>query len=197
MSDDGSIPLQGARPTRADAVKNYNLLLDTARQLFSDRGVANVSMTELASEAHVGKGTLYRHFNNKAEVCYALLDHQQRQLQIQTLDRLRQQNNPQDDLRWFLPAAADFVISNLDLMAEGLDASGVSALTFPAHVWWRQTIRGLLNRLDVTLDRDYAADVLYTMLNVYTIQFQLDALGYSPDQIHTGLSQLLDSLIQH
>src|SRR5690606_32590114 len=72
------------RPTRADAVTNRELLLSTAPDLFERVGVDVVTMTPIAQEANVGKGTLYRHFNNKNDICQALLDQDMRDLQSRT-----------------------------------------------------------------------------------------------------------------
>lgn len=185
------------RPSRADAMKNYRLLLETARQLFQKHGVAAVSMTQLAEAAGVGKGTLYRHFNNKLDVCYALLDEDQRLLQDQTLQRLRKSQNPYQDLIWFLEQAARFVMHNSDLLACGEDTQSMISLDIPAHIWWRQTIIMLLNRIGVEGDVDYKADVLYVMLHVNTIHFQQKTLNYDAERIITGVLNTAKQLCQN
>ena len=113
---DESTLLIESRPPRADAVKNHTLILDTAKRLFAEQGVGAVSMTAIAEAAGIGKGTLYRHFENKGEVCLALLDHDQRALQETTFRRLAAPGDPAGKLRWFLHAVVDFVALNDDML---------------------------------------------------------------------------------
>jgi AcrR family transcriptional regulator len=49
-------------PKRADARRNYELLITAATQAFAERGADDVSLEEIARRAGVGIGTLYRHF---------------------------------------------------------------------------------------------------------------------------------------
>lgn len=194
MNDD-IIMLQEVRPARADAVKNRNLLLATARRLFDEYGVEAVSMSAVAEAAGVGKGTLYRHFTSKTELCLGLLDKDQRELQERTLQRLRAHGNPYADLRWFIGQVLDFVHAHLKWLRVGDLNEGASSLEHPAHLWWRQTIRSLLEQLGVSGDVDYKADVLYVMLNPYTQDFQRSALGYSRERVEQGLLDTLDQLM--
>jgi len=53
-------PTRG-RPLRADARRNYERLLDAASKVFVAEG-ADASLDEIARQAGVGIGTLYRHF---------------------------------------------------------------------------------------------------------------------------------------
>lgn len=174
-------------PSRSDAVKNRALLLETARALFSEQGVEAVSMSAIAEAAGVGKGTLYRNFENKAELCHALLDQDMRELQERALLYMRQQFDARATLSWFLAEVARFVIRNSDLLMvnPGL------MLAHPAHLWWRQTIRGLLTRAGAQGDIDYLADILYVMLDVQVIRFQRAGSGYTPERIIDGLHQAL------
>ncbi|RDB71467.1 TetR/AcrR family transcriptional regulator [Eggerthella sinensis] len=61
------------RRERQDAVKNRGHILRVAQELFDRFGVETVSMNRIAQEAGVGAGTLYRHFGNKSELCFALI----------------------------------------------------------------------------------------------------------------------------
>ena len=57
---------------RADAQRNYDRILEVARQVFAERG-ADASMDEIAKRAEVGPGTLYRHFPNRDTLYDALM----------------------------------------------------------------------------------------------------------------------------
>jgi AcrR family transcriptional regulator len=50
-----------SRKLRADAQRNYNRILEIAKEAFTRLG-ANVSLDDVAKQANVGAGTLYRHF---------------------------------------------------------------------------------------------------------------------------------------
>ncbi|WP_158674708.1 TetR/AcrR family transcriptional regulator [Streptomyces hoynatensis] len=56
---------------RADAARNREKILRTARTLFAARG-GSVGMDEIAKEAGLAVGTLYRHFPTKADLIGAI-----------------------------------------------------------------------------------------------------------------------------
>ncbi|MDZ4671100.1 MAG: TetR/AcrR family transcriptional regulator [Phototrophicales bacterium] len=191
---DDNLLINATTTPRADALRNHALLLETARQLFVENGVGSVTMSQIAQSAGVGKGTLYRHFENKMAVCFALLDQDQRDLQESTLRYLRRNIPPYDQLRWFLEEVARFVIRNESLL-RGFDISPETvSLQHPAHFWWRQTIRMLLVKLSAQGDVDYLTDTLYIMLHVDVVQFQ-QRRGYGVARILSGLMLLVDKFI--
>ncbi|MFJ1457439.1 TetR/AcrR family transcriptional regulator [Nocardia sp. N2S4-5] len=55
------------RRPRADAARNRDRILETARMLFAERG-SQVQLPEVARAAGVGIGTVYRHFPTLAEL---------------------------------------------------------------------------------------------------------------------------------
>ncbi|WP_423479066.1 TetR/AcrR family transcriptional regulator [Priestia megaterium] len=61
------------RPERRDAAMNRQRILDTAHKLFEQYGVEQVSMNQIATEAQIGPGTLYRRYRNKGELCLDLI----------------------------------------------------------------------------------------------------------------------------
>jgi AcrR family transcriptional regulator len=180
-------------PTRSDAVKNRALLLETAARLFMEQGVDAVTMSAIAEAAGVGKGTLYRHFESKLELCQALLDVDQRALQDRSLARFREGGDPLDNLRWFLVQVLEFVERSRALLSAG-DIFG-STLQIPAHWWWRQTIRGLLTQTLCPGNLDYVTDVIYILLDVHTVIFLREARGYSFENVQQNLLDTLDRLV--
>lgn len=60
------------RPLRADARRNRERILEAARRVFGERG-ASAQIHEVAAEAGLGVGTLYRHFPTKDALFSALV----------------------------------------------------------------------------------------------------------------------------
>ncbi|MDZ4767256.1 MAG: helix-turn-helix domain-containing protein [Chloroflexota bacterium] len=215
MNDD-SLILIDPRPTRADAVKNHDLLLQTAARLFEEAGVDAVSMSAVAQAAGVGKGTLYRHFPSKEALCYALLDADQRDLQNRALAQMRTNTCARENLRWFLGEVAAFVLRNETMLNPTAD----TVIEHQAHFWWRQTIRGLLSQAlhshdltandvrgnfsldtahadgDQVLDVEYATDVLYLMLSTRTLRFQRYSMNYPAERIIAGLLDMVERFLK-
>ncbi|MEO5744513.1 MAG: helix-turn-helix domain-containing protein, partial [Terracoccus sp.] len=75
MSTGGDLISLGARPPRADAVRNREVLLEAAQRLVAQRGADAVTMAQVAIEGGVGKGTVYRRFGSRQGLMAALLDH--------------------------------------------------------------------------------------------------------------------------
>src|SRR6195952_207167 len=75
MSADTFVPedLEPARrPLRADAQRNFDKIVETARVLFREKG-ADASLDEIAKRAGVGPGTLYRHFPTRDALVDAVM----------------------------------------------------------------------------------------------------------------------------
>ncbi|NGO72455.1 TetR family transcriptional regulator [Streptomyces boncukensis] len=75
MNDSGEGTAQAARPKRADARRNEAALLDAAAAVFVASGV-EAPVRDIAAEAGVGVGTIYRHFPTRADLIVAVYRHQ-------------------------------------------------------------------------------------------------------------------------
>lgn len=62
------------RPTEAERADRLNELLDAAVRLFAARGLANVTIDDIASEARVAKRTIYTHFGDRTEIFLASVE---------------------------------------------------------------------------------------------------------------------------
>ena len=65
--------LASTRPLRRDAERNRQLILTAARTLFAQRGL-DASLDDVAHEAGLGVGTVYRRFPNREALIDALFD---------------------------------------------------------------------------------------------------------------------------
>lgn len=196
------------RPERRDAAANRARILATAEKLFAQHGVANVNMAEIALAAGVGKGTLYRRFTNKAELCLALMDTQMIEFQNGMLARMQQmsaQGLPKlVQLDQFMDALVYFTDAHAPLLCEVqraglLQEQEPDGLELP-HFWQYMTVSGLLKaavtsgELPSNLDTDYLADALLAPLKADIFYFQREARGFSLDRISAGLRLLLAGL---
>ncbi|GLY65283.1 TetR/AcrR family transcriptional regulator [Amycolatopsis taiwanensis] len=59
------------RPMRADARRNYERIVATAREVFLDQG-PEAPLDDIARKACVGAGTLYRHFPRREDLLEAV-----------------------------------------------------------------------------------------------------------------------------
>jgi polyketide synthase 12 len=70
---------------RADAARNRQLLLATARQMIAEEGADKLTMDGLAERAGLGKGTVFRRFGTRPGIFHALLDDDEQDFQEQVL----------------------------------------------------------------------------------------------------------------
>jgi AcrR family transcriptional regulator len=70
---------QRARRERSDVVRNRNDVLDAARVVFAEQGIA-APLDEVARRAGVGAGTVYRHFPSKEALFEAVVRERLEQL---------------------------------------------------------------------------------------------------------------------
>ncbi|WP_327701426.1 TetR/AcrR family transcriptional regulator [Streptomyces decoyicus] len=75
MNGSGEGAEHGARPKRTDARRNKETLLDAAAAVFVMSGV-EAPVRDIAAEAGVGMGTIYRHFPTRADLIIAVYRHQ-------------------------------------------------------------------------------------------------------------------------
>ena len=65
-------PMDERRTMRADAERNRRRLLDAATEMFCERGL-DVGVGEIAQQAGVGRGTLFRNFPSKEHLIAAIV----------------------------------------------------------------------------------------------------------------------------
>ena len=68
----GAVATKGLRARQAEATRE--LLVATARQLFTERGYAATSIEDIVQSAGVAKGSLYHHFDGKEAIFRAVYD---------------------------------------------------------------------------------------------------------------------------
>ncbi len=193
------------RTERSDAAANRRRILESAENLFAERGVHAVNMADIAKSAKVGQGTLYRRFANKGELCLALLDTQMADFQnsvIVRLGELAQARSPfLAQLDWFMDAMVFFHERHLPLLCAAVHGLPVMQGRPAAWVWEQLTVRGLLQgavrhgeiRREVALSLDVPvyADLLLAPLQPGAFEMARHVDRYSLERISAGVRQLV------
>jgi AcrR family transcriptional regulator len=96
---------QSSRPLRKDALRNHELLIQSAREVFAVRGL-EASMDDIAHHAGLGVGTAYRHFANKHDLAAAIFDNAVDEI-VELAGQALTHPDPWDGLVTFLEAVLD------------------------------------------------------------------------------------------
>jgi AcrR family transcriptional regulator len=114
------------RPLRADARRNRERILASARAVFAEYG-ADAQIDDVARQAGVGVGTVYRHFPTKEALLVELLREKFRLFGARARDALEQDGEP-------FAVIEDLLRRNAETMAS--DAAVQQALAGAGeHIW--------------------------------------------------------------
>ena len=170
---------------RADAARNRLRVLDAAERLFAERGVAGVTMDDIATAAGVGKGTLYRRFTDKGGLAVALLDERERELHTAMLSGpppLGPGAPPAERLEAFVAAYLVLVDRQLDLVLMSQTSAPGARLRTGAHAFWRRHCVLLLRAAGVE-DPELRAELLLAGLAAEQVRAWLRDQGRRPADV--------------
>jgi polyketide synthase 12 len=145
------LPLAAPRPERADAARNRQRLLGTARAMLAEQGAEMITMDALAERAGLGKGTVFRRFGTRAGIFQALLDDDERTFQEQVLSGpppVGPGAPPLARLIAYGRARIAFMIEHRNIARAALDGSQPIPAGSESPLS-RMHIRALLRQLDV------------------------------------------------
>ena len=149
------------RRLRSDAKRSLDALLEAAKDVFAASGV-DAPIREIAAQAGVGVGTVYRHFPQRSDLVAAVF---RREIDAcaDAAATLAEQNEPFDALAQWMQRFAVFFATKRGL-ASALHSGDAAFETLPAHFDLR--LRPALERLLTSataagqVRRDVSADEL-------------------------------------
>lgn len=154
-------------------------------------------MDAIATEAGVGKGTLFRRFGDRASLVFALLDTTERSFQEAIL------HGP-PPLGPGAPAALRLTAFG-EAMLDRLERDGELLLETEAHVgqWQRSQpygalwlhVRMLLEEALPDADPEYLADVLLASLSPGAFHHQRQVRGLELERLKAGFAELVARLL--
>jgi AcrR family transcriptional regulator len=181
------------RTERCDAAKNRQLILNTAHKLFEQYGVEQVSMNQIAAEAQIGPGTLYRRYRNKGELCLDLIKDSIDQF-FEDLEVYLEENatvHPSQRLKELLSFFIRFREKKAQLLAgveENKSTSPLKSQTpSPLYVELHQIAVRLFDEMAANEQPHslsvFKADMVLMALKSDSYFFQKNVRGYSPEEI--------------
>lgn len=198
--DRPAVPTDGPGSTpareRADAARNRLRVLEAAGKLFAQHGVARVTMDDIAAEAGVGKGTLYRRFGDKGGLAFALLDERERQFQEQMLygsSPLGPGAPSADRLVAFVEGYVRLVIDNIDLIELSETNAPGARFRTGAYSLWVAHCRILLADAGAP-DPGLRAELLLAAMSAEQVRYWIEARGQSDEQLARALAAAAISL---
>jgi AcrR family transcriptional regulator len=184
-----SLPIAGARRERADAARNRARVLEAARELFAERGAANVTMEEVAKRAGVAKGTLFHLFGDRSGLAQALVDEHERALQDAILHGpppLGPGAPPRERLVAFLDALIDLLERHGDWLYASETGRPQARYTSGAYEAWRAHVALLLGAED-----DAIAHLLLAPLGAELWVHLRSGRGLSVERLRAALHELI------
>lgn len=186
---EGSAPRKRGRPTAAEREQRLDDVLDSAIRLFIARGLAQVSIDDIAAEARVTKRTIYAHVGDRTDVFLA------------SVERLRDRTMPGPSAGESLDELAIGIVKTLHSdEAIGLHRlMVVEAHAFPqlARRFYDEGPRAYIRALDALLPEpdEAKAAALFSALLGEPHRRRLLGLTPAPDAT-TAAAHALDTLHQ-
>ncbi len=191
------------RNERRDAAEHRKRILETAQHLFATHGVQAVSMHQIAREAGVGQGTLYRRYAHKGDLCMDLLreGHEQLEKDIVALLAANAPSPALTRLDGILTCLVTFFEEQGPLL-EPVAATrnewicdAPEQRTPPPYLWLFELLKRLLAEAVeqgelIELDVAYTADAILATLHPMIYRFQRQERGFSQERILQGLRRI-------
>jgi AcrR family transcriptional regulator len=160
-----------ARKPRADAQRNRDRVLEVAREAFTRLG-ADASLDDVAKQAGVGAGTLYRHFPTRDELLKAVYRSEVEKL-ASAEQKFAETLPPMEALRAWMLLFVDY-IAKKKIIAPALNnlVGGPSKVFEASHDQLWEAIRALVKRAiksgDIRKDLD-PIDLLRALIGVANV----------------------------
>jgi AcrR family transcriptional regulator len=182
-----------AERERADARRNRERILCAAGRIVQARGLDGFSMDDVAAEAHVGKGTLYRRFGDRASLIRALVEEPERDFQdamIRGAPPLGPGAPALQRLHAFGAGVLGLLQQNVQFMRD-TKGERSSQFTHPVYAFYRTHVTILLREIlgDGTRT-DYLVDSLLAPLSPDAFVYQRDVRGMSTEEMIDGWTAL-------
>jgi AcrR family transcriptional regulator len=196
------LPMSDPAPAereRADARRNRERILCATARLIERVGIDCMSMDDVAAEAGVGKGTLYRRFGDRSSLLRALISEPEQAFQdslIRGEAPLGPGAPPAERLHAFGEGLLTFLDGHALYIQAGELLGGGKRYTHPVYAFYQTHVSLLLRQAcGDTPNHQYMVDALLAPLSAEALLYQRDQRELSLDEICTGWHALCDAVL--
>ena len=199
-------------PRIVDKEEKKNRIVLAAMKVFSEKGVKSSRMADIASQAEIGKGTIYEYFRNRDEILvesfYLMLGEMEGNLEL----ALKDIENPEDRIALIFRAVFesmsqypdDFMMLFVEFWSEGMRHRGEDDKRFlNLDAFYREFRQELADILDegiqagqfVAMDTTAVASVMIAILDGLLLQVILDRKAFDhKNVIEESLKMILNGI---
>ncbi|MDT0188348.1 helix-turn-helix domain-containing protein [Microbacterium sp. ARD31] len=183
-------------PERADAARNRQAILAAALRLVETRGVDCVTMDTVASEAGVGKGTLFRRFESREGLMAAVLNTSETQWQASVLSGPPPLGPGAPPMERLLAFGHSRLRTNLTHSALIAAAGRPGARSAAAMSFANMHVRYLLGELGVRGDLLMLATALLAPLELVVLDQQVTREQLPIERVEAGWDDLVRRVVR-
>lgn len=126
-------------------------IVDTARRLFAQKGVAGTTMNDIAEASGKGRRTLYTYFSRKEEVYSAVIESELERLSDKLDEVAAKKMRPQDKI-------IELIYTHLSMIRETVVRNGNLRAEFFRNIWMVEKVRKSFDDDEIELFRKVYAE---------------------------------------
>jgi len=126
-------------------------IVDTARRLFAQKGVAGTTMNDIAEASGKGRRTLYTYFSRKEDVYSAVIESELERLSDKLDEVAAKKMRPQDKI-------IELIYTHLNMIRETVVRNGNLRAEFFRNIWMVEKVRKNFDDDEIELFRKVYAD---------------------------------------
>jgi AcrR family transcriptional regulator len=188
-----------AEKERADARRNRERILCATARLIDRVGIDCFSMDDVAAEAGVGKGTLYRRFGDRSSLLRELISQPEQAFQdelIRGLPPLGPGCTPEERLHAFGEGLVRFLDRHAAYIMATERMTPAKRYGHPVYAFYRTHVSLLLRQAcGETPHHEYLVDSLLGPLSAEPFLYQRELRGMTVEEICGGWHTLCDAVL--
>jgi AcrR family transcriptional regulator len=191
------VPVKPLRVRQAEATRN--LLIEVARERFTDQGYAATSIDDVIQRAGVARGALYHHFAGKEALFRAVYEQVEGEVVASVLEAAASQSTPWDSVRAGLSAFLDaclepafrriVVLDSVSVLHAQVTADGLDPVELPMLRNVLEPLLGTSEFADLGLEA-----LAYVALGALYGASLFIARASDPQAARTEVDHVLDAL---
>ncbi|MCB5250528.1 MAG: TetR/AcrR family transcriptional regulator [Candidatus Cloacimonadales bacterium] len=168
------------------------LILNTADRLFEKYGYSKTSMDDIASEAFIGKGTIYYYYKTKEDIFLELAKYYHKKIFNRLYQELEKCNSFDDQFKLMINLPLSYAIKSYPVYYEAIQTHSKSLLTKISDFKKEKTALYFNLLKDLFIEAQAKGEIVKTLDVERLISFLLRRILIGDDNIHFKYSK--DSL---